>query len=79
MVAGLVDAQRRLGSGDGPYAPLSSEDVERELGMIEARDVALVSIGGHDSSDEVIASARARFGTRYRDLRVGAPIVVEAP
>lgn len=78
-MAGFIDAQRRLGSGDGPYAPLDRDDVDRELAMLEARHVELVSIGGHDSSDEVIADARARFGAAYRDLRVGEAIVVEAP
>lgn len=79
FVGGVLDAQRRFGSGDGPYAPLSGEDVARELAMLEERHLGLVSIGGHDSSDEVIADARARFGEAYRDLLVGQPIVLEAP
>jgi len=78
-VAGFIDAQRRLGSGDGPLDPIDARDIDRELRLLEDRNVGLVSIGGHDSSDEVIADARARFGAAYHDLRVGEPIVVGAP
>lgn len=77
-VAGFIDAQRRLGSGTGPLDPLTQQDVDAELGLLEQRRLGLVSIGGHDSSDEVIAAARARFGAAYRDLRVGEAITVGA-
>jgi hypothetical protein len=46
--------------------------------LLVRRKIGLLAIGGHDSSDEVIERARARFGTAYRDLRVGAPIVLTA-
>lgn len=74
-IAGL-DVQRRLASGRGPHDPLDMEDVVRELDLLEERGVGLVAIGGHDSSDEVIAYARERFGDAYRSVRVGEPIVV---
>jgi hypothetical protein len=65
-----------MGSGTGPLGPLTAEDVDREFDLLSARGVGLVSIGGHESSDEVIARARRRFGSAYRDLLVGEPIVV---
>lgn len=77
-LAGFIDGQRRLASGDGPLDPIDEDDIDRELSLLEQRNVGLVSIGGHDSSDEVIADARARFGAAYRDLRVGEAIIVGA-
>jgi metal-dependent hydrolase (beta-lactamase superfamily II) len=73
---GPFDAQRRFGSGDGPFAPLDDGGVDRELALLEARHLGLLSIGGHDSSDRVIANARARLPSAYRDLRVGEAIRV---
>lgn len=77
LLGGIVDAQRRFGSGTGPLDPLTSQDIDSDFQLLESRAVGLVSIGGHDSSDEVIAKARDRFGTAWRDLRVGEAIVVE--
>lgn len=75
LVAGL-NLQRLLASGNGPHDPLDMQDVDRELGLLKERDVGLVAIGGHDSSDEVIENARKQFGDAHRYVRVGDPIVV---
>jgi metal-dependent hydrolase (beta-lactamase superfamily II) len=72
-VAG-VNMQRLLASGTGPLAPLSRDDVDEELKLLERRKVGLVGIGGHDSSDQMIANAAARFGPAYRYVRVGETI-----
>lgn len=79
MIGGLLDPQRRLASGKGPLAPLTDKDVDAEFAMLTQRKLGLVSIGGHDSSDEVIARARTVFGSAYRELKVGLPITVAAP
>lgn len=76
VAGGWVDAQRRLGSGTGPLDPLDLGDVAEEFRLLTSRKVGLVAIGGHDSSDEVLARARLRFGLAWRDLMVGEPILV---
>lgn len=73
-----INIQRRLASGRGPLAPLTAEDVDRELKLLEDRHIGLIAVGGHDSSDQVIESVADRFGEAHRYLRVGAPITVEA-
>jgi hypothetical protein len=35
--------------------------------------------GGHDTSDEVLAWTATRFEDRFRRVKVGEPIVVQAP
>lgn len=69
-----IDVQRRLASGTGPLSPLEEEDVHREISLLAERNPGVVSLGGHDSSDEAIHWFRDAFGTAYRDLKVGKPI-----
>ena len=71
-----IDVQRQLASGDGLFSPLVMADVEADLERLRARDLGLVAVGGHDSSDAVIALFAAEFGERYRYVRVGEPIVL---
>lgn len=72
-VAGL-NLQRLLASGSGPLVPLSKDDVEEELKLLERLKVGLVGISGHDSSDQMIANVAAGFGSAYRYVRVGETI-----
>ena len=58
------------------FAPLNMGDVESDLGALRARDLGLIAVGGHDSSDEVIAMFADAFGDAYRHIRVGEPIVI---
>jgi 7,8-dihydropterin-6-yl-methyl-4-(beta-D-ribofuranosyl)aminobenzene 5'-phosphate synthase len=71
-----IDVQRRLASGIGPLAPLTAEDVRADIELLKERHLGVVSVGGHDSSDEAIGWFRDTFGPAYRDLRVGAPIQI---
>ncbi len=73
VIAGM-NAQRRVASGEGLFAPLTMDEVERELALLEARNLGFVGVGGHDSSDEVIAMFRETFGDAYHDVRVGKRI-----
>jgi hypothetical protein len=76
---GPLDAQRLLASGDGLFDPLTMEQVDRELTMLKQRNLGILAISGHDSSDEVITRARDLFGDAHRYLRVGEEIVIRAP
>lgn len=71
-----IDAQRRLASGSGPLSPLAEEDLDAEIELLAERNLGVVSVGGHDSSDEAIEKFRSTFGPAYRSLEVGTPIHV---
>jgi metal-dependent hydrolase (beta-lactamase superfamily II) len=75
-IAGL-DAQRLFASGDGPFKPITKAQAQAELGMLDR--LQLLALGGHDTSDEVIAWAAERFGDRFKHVKVGQAIVVQAP
>ena len=71
-----VNLQRRAASGSGLLSPLEMDDVRREMSALRARNLGLIGVGGHDSSDAVIAAFAEAFGDAYRHVRVGEPIVV---
>ena len=71
-----INLQRRVASGRGILDPLDMPEVRDELAMLDARNLGLIGVGGHDSSDEVIAMFRERFGPAYKDVRVGQRITL---
>ena len=73
---GPLDVQRRLASGEGLFSPLAMAEVERQIAMLAQRDLGVIGISPHDSSDEVIAMMRQQFGDRYRDVAVGQEILI---
>ena len=73
---GPLDVQRLLASGDGLLDPLTMEQVDQELAMLKQRNLGIIAVSGHDSSDEVITRVRTLFGEAHRDLRVGEEIVI---
>jgi metal-dependent hydrolase (beta-lactamase superfamily II) len=75
---GPLDGQRHLASGAGLFSPLTMDEVTRQIAMLKARNLGVIGVSGHDSSDEVIAMVRRQFGAAYRDVRVGEAIVISA-
>ena len=51
-------------------------EIEEQLALLRERDLGVIGVGGHDSSDEVIALFAGEFGEAYRYVRVGEPIVI---
>lgn len=71
-----LNAQRVLASGKGMFAPIAMDEIEADLASLEERNLGLIGVGGHDSSDQVIAMFSESFGEAYRHIRVGEPVVV---
>ena len=74
-----LDVQRILASGTGMFSPVTMDDVEEQMRELQGRNLGLVGVGGHDSSDEVIAMFNDTFGDAYRHIRVGERILVGPP
>jgi metal-dependent hydrolase (beta-lactamase superfamily II) len=74
-----LDAQRLLASGSGMFSPITMDDIKDQMNQLRERNLGLVGVGGHDSSDEVIAMFNDTFGDAYRHVRVGERIVVGPP
>jgi metal-dependent hydrolase (beta-lactamase superfamily II) len=75
-IAGL-DVQRIFASGSGPFSPITMAEAQAELALLDR--LQLLALGGHDTSDEVLAWTATRFEDRFRRVKVGEPIVVQAP
>jgi 7,8-dihydropterin-6-yl-methyl-4-(beta-D-ribofuranosyl)aminobenzene 5'-phosphate synthase len=73
---GPLDAQRQLAAGNGLFDPLTLEEVDRQLALLKQRNLGIVAVSAHDSSDDVIARVHEVFGDAHRYLRVGEEIVI---
>ncbi|OUS24086.1 hypothetical protein A9Q99_26065 [Gammaproteobacteria bacterium 45_16_T64] len=71
-----VNLQKYLASGDGPHNPMTFSTMENELHMLHASGLGVMALGGHDTSDEVIARFSQQFGNAYHHVRVGEWIEV---
>ena len=74
-----LNVQRTLASGTGMFSPITMADVEEQMNQLRARNLGLIGVGGHDSSDDVIAMFDEAFGDAYRHVRVGERILVGPP
>ncbi|MEL7032234.1 MAG: MBL fold metallo-hydrolase [Pseudomonadota bacterium] len=72
FVAG-IDAQRRLASGNGVFAPIDQSIVENEIELL-SRELSILALGGHDTHDAVFDQFQDAMGERFERVEVGAPI-----
>jgi 7,8-dihydropterin-6-yl-methyl-4-(beta-D-ribofuranosyl)aminobenzene 5'-phosphate synthase len=70
--------QAVLGNPHPPWQPISERDAEHVLDEIHARGPHLVALSGHDSTPWTYDAFTARFGDRYRTLRVGEELRITA-
>ena len=47
--------------------------------MLKDRNLGVIGVSPHDSSDAVIDRIQREFGDRYRHIRVGEAIQLRAP
>jgi metal-dependent hydrolase (beta-lactamase superfamily II) len=71
-----INLQRYLASGDGPHNPMTFEIMDKELNLMKDAGISLIALGGHDTSDEVIAHFSETFGDGYQYVKVGSVIDV---
>jgi metal-dependent hydrolase (beta-lactamase superfamily II) len=72
-----INLQRVFASGSGPTNPISSSDIEADIAMLQKRDIGLIALGGHDTSDEVLNRFGQVFGDRFRSVKVGDGITIQ--
>jgi 7,8-dihydropterin-6-yl-methyl-4-(beta-D-ribofuranosyl)aminobenzene 5'-phosphate synthase len=72
-----VNLQRVFASGNGPTDPISSTDIDADIAMLKERNIGLVALGGHDTSDDVLDRFAQVFGDRFRYVKVGDEIKIQ--
>lgn len=75
---GPINAQRRFASGESLLSPMTMDDIKEHLEVLKSRNLGVIGVGGHDSSDDVIEMIRSEFGDAHRYVRVGEEIVISA-
>jgi len=73
-----IDVQRRLASGDGPFAPIGEEAFRAQAELLAER-LSMAALGGHDTSDAALDHFEGLMGERFERLQVGTRVVLEAP
>ncbi len=73
-----INLQHRMASGSGPLVPMTPAEIEADLLLLAGMNLGVVALGGHDTSDEVIARAQQLFGQHYHQVRVGDWIEVSS-
>lgn len=73
-VAG-IDAQRRLASGNGVFAPIDESEVRQEIELLN-RKLSFLALGGHDTHDAVFDQFENLMGEKFQRVRVGVPITL---
>lgn len=71
-VAG-IDAQRRLASGNGVFAPIDQSTVDQEIDLLSSK-LSFLALGGHDTHDAVFDQFENVMGERFQRVKVGTPI-----
>jgi len=72
-----INLQRFLASGSGPWNQISEADIHSDIALLKQRNLGLIGLGGHDTSDTVIDLFSKTFGQRYRPVRVGTQIIAQ--
>lgn len=70
--------QAVLGNPYPPWRPIGERDVAHVLDEIEARGPKVIALSGHDSTPWTYDAFARRFGARYRTLRVGEQLTINA-
>ncbi len=70
-----IDAQRRLASGDGIFAPLAMKDVKAFETRL--RPIQNIVLGGHDTSDAVFDLLEEGFDRQFKRAQVGESVTIE--
>jgi metal-dependent hydrolase (beta-lactamase superfamily II) len=71
-----LDVQRRLASGEGFFRPLTRAEVDADMSLLEGKQLGLIALGGHDTSDEVLRDFERRFDGQFQRVEVGRPIII---
>jgi 7,8-dihydropterin-6-yl-methyl-4-(beta-D-ribofuranosyl)aminobenzene 5'-phosphate synthase len=77
LVSFGLPVQKMFGTGKLPWQRITKEEVMDTITFLKTKEPKLVSISAHDSCDWTLDAFRNAFGSRYQDLQVGLPIVVE--
>lgn len=70
--------QAVLGNPHPPWRPIGERDANHVLDEIEARGPRLVALSGHDSTPWTYDAFARRLGDRYRTMRVGEEVRIDA-
>jgi 7,8-dihydropterin-6-yl-methyl-4-(beta-D-ribofuranosyl)aminobenzene 5'-phosphate synthase len=69
--------QKLAGTGKLPWQKVTKDEVRESIAFLKSKNLQLVSLSAHDSCDWTLQEFRNAFKEKYRDLKVGLPIIIE--
>ncbi len=74
LFAAGLDLQKRFASGQSFFSPITDEDIDADVALLEQQRIGLLALGSHDTSDEALQTVGRRFGPAFRRVSIGTPI-----
>jgi len=65
-----------VGTWKLPWQPVTKEELQKNVRLLKERDLKVVGLSPHDSSETSIAAFRTAFSTEYREIKVGQSITI---
>ena len=70
--------QKFIGTGKFPWQNVTRDEVEDSIAYLKSKNLKLISISAHDSCDWALDKFKNECKDVYQELKVGAPITVNA-
>lgn len=71
-----IPVQKFVGTGKPPWKPITREEVEENIRIIQEVSPGLVALSAHDSCEKSLELFAGYFGEKFQRIRVGEPIRV---
>ena len=65
-----------IATGKLPWQPITRRELQENIRLLKERNVKIVGLSPHDSSEASITAFREAFRSNYRDVKVGQPITI---
>jgi 7,8-dihydropterin-6-yl-methyl-4-(beta-D-ribofuranosyl)aminobenzene 5'-phosphate synthase len=72
-----IGVQKYVGTGKFPWDPITLEEVQENIDILQKRNPQLVALSPHDSCETSIEAFRSAFSVAYRDIVVGERLIVK--
>ena len=69
-----IPVEKYVGTGKVPWKPITMQEVNKNIELLQSRKPQIVALSAHDSCDVSLAAFRNAFPDAYREIKVGKSI-----
>jgi len=71
-----VGIQKYIGTGKLPWDPITLEEVQENIAVLQQKNPQVVALSPHDSCEVSLEAFRSAFPTAFKDIKVGEWLMV---